>query len=157
MLIVISIISIVLIILGIVLNNRSDNGILPPVLVYSGVIILICALSFVAVFSSVLVSGRSVDDKIELCENENEAIYDEMSNIAIAYCDNEPETVDKITKLIKQKASPSTIFAFLPSLRSSELYEKQMVSYNTNRARIHQLQEYKIGLKEYRWWLYFGE
>lgn len=157
MLIALGIVSILLIITGIVIYKKTDDEVISVTLGCLGAIILIITIVATIVVGSDLACGRFIDDKIEFYENDNEAVYNEISNIAKAYCDYEKETVDKITELIEQKADPSTILAVLPSLRSSELYAKQMEIYNANRTRIRELQEDKIGLKENRWWLYFGE
>ena len=151
------IVSILLIVGGIVIYKYTDDDAVSPVLVCVG--IALAFITFIAsiVFGSSLVKGRFIDDKIEFYENDNEAVYNEISNIAKAYCDYEKETVDKVTELIERKADPATILTVLPSLRSSELYAKQMDIYNANRTRIRELQEDKIDLKEDRWWLYFGE
>ena len=157
MLIAISIASIALIVVGFIIYNKADDEVVAPVLIIVGIIILIVTIIATILVGSNLACGRFIDDKIEFYENDNEAVYNEISNIAKAYCDYEKETVDKITELIEQKADPSTILAVLPSLRSSELYAKQMEIYNANRTRIRELQEDKIDLKKDRWWLYFGE
>lgn len=157
MLIVLGIVSIALIVVGIIIYNKMDDDVFSFVLGIIGATLLIITIVATIMFCSDLACGRFIDDKIEFYENDNEAVYNEISNIAKAYCDYEKETVDKITELIEQKADPSTILSVLPSLRSSELYAKQMEIYNANRTRIRELQEDKIGLKVNRWWLYFGE
>ena len=157
MLIVLGIVSILLILTGVIIYNKISDDVISFALGMVGTIILTITIVAVVVLGSDLACGRLIDDKIEFYENDNEAVYNEISNIAKAYCDYEKETVDKITELLEQKADPSTILTVLPSLRSSELYAKQMEIYNENRTRIRELQEDKIDLKEDRWWLYFGE
>lgn len=157
MLIALGIVSIAMIVLGGILYNKTDDDVISVILGVLGAILLIITIVATIIVGSDLACGRFIDDKIEFYENDNEAVYNEISNIAKAYCDYEKETVDKITELIEQKADPSTILTVLPSLRSSELYAKQIEIYNANRTRIRELQEDKIDLKLNRWWLYFGE
>ena len=157
MLIALGIVSIALIVVGVIIYNKTSDDIFSVGLGVLGAVFLIGTIVATILVGSNLACGRFIDDKIEFYENDNEAVYNEISSIAKAYCDYEKETVDKITELIEQKADPSTILIVLPSLRSSELYAKQMEIYNANRTRIRELQEDKIGLKENRWWLYFGE
>lgn len=157
MLIALAIVSIVMIVTGVIIYNKTDDDVISPILGIVGAVILVVTIVSTICVGGELACGRFIDDKIEFYENDNEAVYNEISNIAKAYCDYEKETVDKITELIEQKADPSTILAVLPSLRSSELYAKQIEIYNANRTRIRELQEDRIGLKVNRWWLYFGE
>ena len=157
MLIALGIVSIALFVVGCIIYNKTDDDVISVILGALGAILLIITIVATVIFGADLACGRFIDDKIEFYESDNEAVYNEISNIAKAYCDYEKETVDKVTELIEQKADPSTILAVLPSLRSSELYAKQMEIYNENRTRIRELQEDKIDLKEDRWWLYFGE
>ena len=148
MILVILGISILLIVLGIILDP-DDLGIIPA---GAGVIGFI--LSFIVmIFLIVGVSSLSViDDKIAMYQEENTRIEEQISATVEQYQNYETEIFTEV-----KPESSITLVSLYPELKSDTLVQKQIEVYTANNEKIKELKEQKISSSVKRWWLYFGK
>ena len=97
-------------------------------------------------------TAYTIDEKIEMYEEENEKIEQEIASIIQGYKEYEADTFNNIL----EKSDPITLVVMFPELKSNELVQKQLEIYSTNRERIKELNEERIDVKKKKWMLYFG-
>lgn len=98
-----------------------------------------------------VISGRYIDEKIAMYEEENERIETQISALVENYMDYESST------LIEFKGDDAVILVSLyPELKSDALVQQQITIYAKNNMKIKELREQKIDVKTAKWWLYFG-
>ena len=150
MLIVLSIISSVLMVLGIFLVHRNDTGypaVIIGAMIFLGVIVGFCENG------AALVQGRYIDSQIAMYLEENAVIEQNVADSINAYLAHELGIMETL------KTNPEasvTIVAAYPTLNSSELIAEQIGIYNSNNQKIKELKEKKLLLGVNRWWIYFG-
>ena len=116
-----------------------------------GVAMIIFALIGAIVLMSFIVSGWTIQEKIDLMDAENANIDNQILEIVENYKDYEQSTFDKVSD-----KSADVIVQLYPELKSDELVAKQIEIYTDNKQRIISLKEEFINQKPYKWWLYFG-
>lgn len=99
-----------------------------------------------------VISGRIIDNKIELYQNQNEKIEEKIELVVKNYMGYEND----IFKDLKSD-SYITLVTTYPELKSDELVKKQIELYYENNNKIVELKEDKINLTIDKWWLYFGK
>lgn len=151
MLILIMGIGLVMLGVGIFIYQKHGNEAIYYPLNLVGIII-----SAVAAFLALCVLAEylpvmTIDDKIEMYENENSKIEQQISVIVDNYMEHESETF----KEVKDKDVISLVSMF-PELKSDKLVDKQISVYVENTKTIKNLKCEKLNYRIYAWWLFFG-
>ena len=116
-----------------------------------GIVISVVALIGIFVNISILINGRTLDDKIAMYEQENAAIDQSVDVLVKDYYRHESDTYSSLTP------ENAVLFASAyPELQSNELATKQLEIYVENNNKIKELKEDQINLSRNRFWLYFG-
>ena len=116
-----------------------------------GFMVLLCLLALF-VYANEIVSGRQVDQKIEMYIEENKKI-EEQINIAVEkYMTFESDTYKSL-----KGNSGITLVSLYPELKSDELIKIQIETYTSNNEIIKKLKLQKINIKTAKWWVYFGK
>ena len=116
-----------------------------------GIVISVVALIGIFVNISILINGRTFDDKIAMYEQENAAIEQSVDVLVKDYYRHESDTYSSLTP------ENAVLFASAyPELQSNELATKQLEIYVENNNKIKELKEDQINLSRNRFWLYFG-
>ena len=136
-------IGVVLIILGV---YTTEDG-----LGEFGIVIVAIALLGIFINIGVLIYGRTLDDKIEMYEEENLRIEQSVDVLVKDYYKHESDTYSSL------KPENAVLFASAyPELQSNDLAMKQLEIYVENNNKIKELKEDQINLSRNRFWLYFG-
>ena len=151
MILVILGISILLMVIGNVLFNRSYEEIGAPIIVISVISLIVSIIA--TVYFGVNVKGNDViDDKIAMYQEENTKIEEQIAIVVSDYMEHESKVFDSA------KASSPVILAQLyPELKSDELIKSQIDIYTANNEKIKDLKLKQINNSVYRCWLYFGK
>lgn len=148
MILVILGVSILLIILGLILDP-DDFGILPCGAGIIGFLVSLIAMIILAIE----VSGLAViDNKIEMYQEENTKIEEQISTMVEQYQNYETEIFTEV-----KPESSMTLVALYPELKSDTLVQEQIKIHTANNQKIKELKERKINGSVTRWWLYFGK
>lgn len=99
-----------------------------------------------------LISGLSLDSRIELYQSQNTDIESKIQAIVASYLTHEKQTY----KDLKPDNAIAVVSAY-PELHSNELVKKQIEVYEDNNKKIMSLKEEKLNQPIYKWWLYFGK
>lgn len=151
MILVILGISILLIVIGYVLYNRSYDEIGAPIIVIS-VISMIVSIIATIYFGVNVKSNDVIDDKIAMYQEENTKIEEQIAIIVSDYMEHESKVFDNA-----KVSSPIILAQLYPELKSDELVKSQIDIYVANNEKIKDLKLQKINDSVYRWWLYFGK
>lgn len=100
-------------------------------------------------------TGYTIDQKIEMYEEENSAIEARVDSIVEAYKIYESETYKKYK--IEDTHDAMTLVSLFPELRSDTLVQEEIELYIANNGKIKELKEEKIDISAARWRLYFGK
>lgn len=92
----------------------------------------------------------TIDDKIEMYQEENKNIETQITEIVNNYQGYEKEIISNI-------ADMEVAIIKIPELKTSELVKTQMQVYVDNNDKIKELKEAKIEIKVAKWLLYFGK
>lgn len=152
MAIVAFVISIILIIVGVMLNLRygfyEGKGVgwiaIGGILAFVAVVgISVCALSISKV--------PEYNKKIEVYETEMQTIQVTINDVVANYLDHEKDTYAALTP------ENAVIFASIyPELSSSELVKRQLEIYNSYLVSIKNCKLALAEVSTVKWWLYFG-
>lgn len=116
-----------------------------------GIFISVVALIGIIINIGILINGRTLDDKIEMYEQENAAIEQSVDVLVKDYYRHESDTYSSLTP------ENAVLFASAyPELQSNELATKQLEIYVENNNNIKELKKDQINLSKNRFWLYFG-
>lgn len=151
MILVILGISILLIVIGYVLHNRSYDEIAAPIIVIS-VISMIVSIIATIYFGVNVKSNDVIDDKIAMYQEENAKIEEQIAIVVSDYMEHESKVFDNA-----KVSSPIILAQLYPELKSDELVKSQIDIYVANNEKIKDLKLQKINDSVYRWWLYFGK
>lgn len=116
-----------------------------------GVSLIVCAV-FGIVFLGECQALKTVDAKIEMCEEENTKIEERIDAVVKGYQNYESDTFAEFSP----DADTMTMIYLYPELKSDVLVQEQISLYVSNMERIKELKEEKINGKVIKWWLYFG-
>lgn len=111
----------------------------------------ITVIAFVCVaydFSKTMV----IDDMIAMYTEENQNIESRIDVIVGEYIDYESGTFAEL-----KGDSSITLVSLYPELKSDELVQTQIATYQANNAKLKELKEAEINTRVYKWWLYFGK
>ena len=149
MFIVITFLAIIIIVLGVIIDEKSYGS--------GDVFFLIgipaCIVSLIASFIlGVLISSSwVVDEKINMYEAENKKIDSQICTIVENYKGYEKETFESL-----KNKNADTLISLYPELKTDTLVKEQIKIYTNNRKKIIKFKQDKIDVKPLRWWLYFG-
>lgn len=132
-----------------IVNKWRDDG--PCILTGIGAFLLGAAL--IAGFFIWVVCGAlsTVDNRIEMYQEENAKIEEQISVAVQQYQDYETEIFNDL-----KPESAVTLVSLYPELKSDSLVQKQLDVYLANNQKIKELKEEKIMGSVTRWWGYFG-
>lgn len=99
-----------------------------------------------------IINGRTLDKKIELYQTENAAIEESIDSLVEQYMKYESDTYGQL-----KGESSITLVSLYPELKADELVSQQCELYVSNNRKIIELQEQKIAISNYKFWLYFGK
>ncbi len=152
MLILLFIIFVVLFILGSIFIDKYHHEFSRFVIqscTACGAIVALIAFIFVACnLSEIMV----IDEKIAMYTEENKNIEKQIDTIISEYMEYESGTFEKL-----KSNSSITLVSLYPELKSDELVQSQIATYQANNAKLKELKELKINCHIYKWWLYFGK
>lgn len=110
-------------------------------------IIVICCLS------TKVATESTIDNKIEMYQEENENIEQDIDKIVKEYLEHEHDTFADV----KTEESSITLITLFPDLKSDTLVQQQLEIYVDNNAKVKRLKEEKIDIAKIKWILYFGK
>lgn len=93
-----------------------------------------------------------IDEKIDMYLEENEKIENQIDNLVKNYMSYESDTYEKF-----KSNDAVTLVSLYPELKSDELVNRQITTYQNNNDKLKELKEQKINARVYRWWLFFGK
>lgn len=153
MLIIFCLISVIVIVVGLILNQRRKREGMDDVSMCFFIGILLLGVSILGMITIGIEYSRRgiIDDEIALYEEENAKIEDQLAQTVEEYMGYESDTYEKF-----KGDDLDTIINLYPELKSNELVAKQVDVYVENNHKIAELKHEKVKLKLLAWWLYFG-
>lgn len=141
------VIGILLIILGILIDDY-DIGFIFGTIGLGGI-----ALSLFGMLICFGMIGESkiIDNKISMYQEENKNIEKQIDTLVKQYMDYEGNTLKEFSS-----ESSITLVTMYPDLKSDELVKTQIETYTNNNNKIKELKEKKLDYKLAKWWIYFG-
>lgn len=116
-----------------------------------GFVGLVITLIFLICTAHTVASGRVIDKKIQMYEEENTYIEGQLNILVSQYMKYESDTYKEF-----RNQDSVTLVSLYPDLKSDELVKKQCETYINNNNQIKALKEDKIDLGTEKWMLYFG-
>ena len=120
-------------------------------LIFIAAVILVITIPISCFYIAEAVDGRYVDGKVAMYQEENEAIEQDVSEIARQYMEHENQTFD-----MSRISSSTTLVQMYPELQSSEIVQKQIDIYYENNKKIKSLKNTEYRSKKAKFILYFG-
>lgn len=111
---------------------------------------VVCLITIV-VLSWSIVSGYTLESKINMYTEENQNIEEDMNILVEQYMNYESDTYGNL-----KNESSITLVSLYPELKADTLVEKQIEIYTENNKKIKELKEKIINISNYKWLLYFG-
>lgn len=149
MIIVILVISILLFFLSdIVFDSGNDWEF--SLAVISSIFVVVSLIS-VAILSINVSNLSTIDQKIEMYEQENTKIEQQIETAVTAYQQHEKDVFTSV-----KPNSYIQLVSLYPELKSDTLVKTQIKTYQSNNKKIKELKEQAINGNVVRWWLYFG-
>lgn len=115
------------------------------ILINFAIIVLLCSLL------SNLYENQGVNQKIKMYETQNQQLERKIDVTVKSYMDHEKDTYKEF-----KAGDGMALITSYPELRSNELVEKQMDTYQSNNRKIAKLKEKEIDCNVTKWWIYFG-
>lgn len=145
-------ISVALLILGVVLYERSvrHEDVFCVMNWITGTVSVVVLTVVIILFGS-FVKRSGVSEKIKLYQSENEQIENTVYTMVKDYMEYEKKTYKEFDK--EQAMSYVSLY---PDLKSNELVAKQVEVYTANKKKLNELKEQQIDREILKWWLYFG-
>lgn len=152
MLIVFCVILIILIAIGLTINEFVDTPVGSFLSFIFSVSLVICIIVGICMMDDI-VEGKVIDEKIAVYEQENEKIETAIDVLVKEYMTQE----EKIMIKTANKESLITLVQLYPDLKSNDLVKKQMDIYVNNNKKIKKLKTKKLNISKTKWWLYLGK
>ncbi len=154
MILVILALGFIMLILGVYLYYKLDDGKdeIGSVFQVAGAVVIMIS-TIVAIVLLVCVLNRvNIDKKIALYEEENTKIEQQIADVVKQYQEYE-------TGIFTEVAPEGSIalVALYPDLKSDTLVQSQIEVYVENNKTIKDLKSTAVNASVYRWWLYFGK
>ena len=144
MLIIIFLIFLVMILFG---GMFDSDGFIGVGLLGAGVVLLFGVISL-----TMIIDGRTLEEKIALYEKENIAIEQDINTLVEQYMNYEADAYENL-----KGESGITLVSLYPELKADELVKEQCELYIANKEQIASLKEQQIELSSWKFWLYFGK
>lgn len=152
MLIVFCVILIILIAIGLTINEFVDTPVGSFLSFIFSVSLVICIIVGIFMMDDIA-EGKVIDEKIAVYEQENEKIETAIDVLVKEYMTQE----EKIMIKTANKESLITLVQLYPDLKSNDLVKKQMDIYVNNNKKIKKLKTKKLNISKTKWWLYLGK
>ncbi len=152
MLIVFCVICIILIAIGLTINEFVDTPIGSFLSFIFSVSLILCIIEGICMMDDIA-EGKVIDEKIAVYEQENEKIETAIDVLVKEYMTQE----EKIMIKTANKESLITLVQLYPDLKSNDLVKKQMDIYVNNNKKIKKLKTKKLNISKTKWWLYLGK
>lgn len=152
MLIVFCVILIILIAIGLTINEFVDTPVGSFLSFVFSVSLVICIIVGICMMDDIA-EGKVIDEKIAVYEQENEKIETAIDVLVKEYMTQE----EKIMIKTANKESLITSVQLYPDLKSNDLVKKQMDIYVNNNKKIKKLKTKKLNISKTKWWLYLGK
>lgn len=117
----------------------------------TAVVVSICII-LAAICGGVIIHGRTIQSKIDMYTEQNKEIEQDVNILVKNYMDYESDTYGSL----KGESSISLVSLY-PELKSDSLVKEQISLYTKNNRDIRKLEEKKINISTWKWWLYFGK
>lgn len=145
-------ICIALIVVGVILEHKSDHyDDVGMGLTATGGFLAGLTLIVIIILSWSVGATYRIDKKIELYETQNAQIEKSVAIAVEKYMQYEGDIMTEVSP-----DSAVTLVAVYPELKSDALIEKQIEIYISNNNEIVKLKEKQIHMPLLKWWLYFG-
>lgn len=152
MLIVFCVILIILIAIGLTINEFVNTPVGSFLSFIFSVSLVICIIVGIYMMDDIA-EGKVIDEKIAVYEQENEKIETAIDVLVKEYMTQE----EKIMIKTANKESLITLVQLYPDLKSNDLVKKQMDIYVNNNKKIKKLKTKKLNISKTKWWLYLGK
>lgn len=139
MLIVFCVILIILIAIGLTINEFVDTTVGSFLSFVFSVFLVICIIVGICMMDDIA-EGKVIDEKIAVYEQENEKIETAIDVLVKEYMTQE----EKIMIKTANKESLITLVQLYPDLKSNDLVKKQMDIYVNNNKKIKKLKTKKL-------------
>lgn len=152
MLIVFCVILIILIAIGLTINEFVDTPVGSFLSFIFSVSLVICIIVGICMMDDIA-EGKVIDEKIAVYEQENEKIETAIDVLVKEYMTQE----EKIMIKTANKESLIILVQLYPDLKSNDLVKKQMDIYVNNNKKIKKLKTKKLNISKTKWCLYLGK
>ena len=112
-----------------------------------------CIIIAIYLLSTFGIEEKIINEKIRICEEENQKIEESIDFALQKYLGYEAETYDRM----RSEGVSVDIATAYPELASSQPVARQIEIYINNNGQIKELREDLVDLTWKRWWLYFGK
>lgn len=116
---------------------------------------LLCLGFLVCLFVSaidVVYCDKNIIPVIKMYQEENQKIEDEVDILVKNYMAYEEKTFTEL-----KDSDSMTLVNLYPDLKSDQLIQEQIKTYNKNNSKIKKLKSQYLNTNSTRWWLCFGE
>ena len=148
MLILLTVISILLFVIGLLIKNSELKELLTVVGAVGSFLLIGITLGVIIDY----VGTRTVDAKIVMYQEENKAIEQKIEATVKQYMSFEKDTYKDL-----KVDSYINLVSLYPELKSDTLIKEQIQTYQENSETIIGLKESKIDRQALKWWLFFGK
>ena len=152
MLIVFCVVLIILIAIGLTINEFADTIVGSFLSCVFSVFLVICIIVGICMMDDIA-EETVIDEKIAVYEQENEKIETAIDVLVKEYMTQEEIIMIKTAN----KESLITLVQLCPDLKSNDLVKKQMDIYVNNNKKIKKLKTKKLNISKTKWWLYLGK
>ena len=111
----------------------------------------VSVISFIFIVYS-LSKTMIIDEMIAMYTEENQNIENQIDIVVKEYMNYESATFVEL-----KDNSSITLVSLYPELKSDELVQTQIATYQANNKKLKELKELKISSRVYKWWIYFGK
>ena len=131
---------------------KNEDSFINFSLSFASVTVFVFSTVFMVEAIYILGTAHTIDEKISMYEQENEALEQSVASTVMAYMEYEKETYGNLSN--KDAMDLVTVY---PELKADELITQQISLYRDNNRMIKELRAKKINLANARWLLYFGK
>lgn len=135
---------------GISVKNNNEEGAVTAAGFCIGAVVVL--FIFGVIFTDEVISGKYIDEKILMYQEENTKIEEQVDELVQHYMKYESDTLSEF-----KSDDSMTLVSLYPELKSNELVQNQISVYTENNKKIKELKEQKIDVAKSKWWLYFGK
>lgn len=157
MIILFLVLAIIAMTVGLIISIKNEFesvgvGILGILVGIVGCLVVLTMVVFAFDFADEVVSGKYIDEKISMYQEENAKIEEQIDALIKNYMKYESDTFSEF-----KSDDSMALVSLYPELKSDELVQNQISVYAENNKKIKELKEQKIDAAKSKWWLYFGK